>query len=78
MVRSKGEKQKEKSVREKYVAIEVKNRGKKHFITTVEGLNNFSTSAKTRHRGQGSQQEVQQKVHSFMLSGRQRFHSDAG
>ena len=32
-------------MRDKYVAIDVKNRGKKHYITTVEGLNNFSTRA---------------------------------
>ena len=29
-------------MKEKYVVIEVKNRGKKNFITTVSGLNNFS------------------------------------
>jgi translation initiation factor 1 (eIF-1/SUI1) len=31
-----------KSLKDKYVVIEVKNRGKKNFITTVSGLNNFS------------------------------------
>jgi translation initiation factor 1 (eIF-1/SUI1) len=31
------------TLKEKYIVIEVKNRGKKNFITTVSGLNNFST-----------------------------------
>lgn len=30
------------TLKEKYIVIEVKNRGKKNFITTVSGLNNFS------------------------------------
>jgi hypothetical protein len=37
-------KDKVKTLKEKYIVIEVKNRGKKNFITTVSGLNNFSTS----------------------------------
>lgn len=31
-----------KSLKDKYVVIDMKNRGKKNFITTVSGLNNFS------------------------------------
>ena len=39
----KGEKDsKLKTLKEKYIVIEVKNRGRKNFITTVSGLNNFS------------------------------------
>jgi hypothetical protein len=38
---------KAKSVKEKYVVIDVKNRGKKHYVTTVSGLDNFGTSANT-------------------------------
>jgi hypothetical protein len=38
------EKEKPKSLKEKYVVIDVKNRGKKNYITTVSGLNNFSSS----------------------------------
>jgi translation initiation factor 1 (eIF-1/SUI1) len=33
------------TLKEKYIVIEVKNRGKKNFITTVSGLNNFSIFA---------------------------------
>ena len=29
-------------MKDKYVVIDMKNRGKKNFITTVSGLNNFS------------------------------------
>ena len=35
---------KDKSIKDKYVVIEVKNRGRKHYITTVSGLNNFGNS----------------------------------
>ena len=39
---------KNKTVKEKYVVIDVKNRGKKHYTTTVSGLNNFGTSTPTQ------------------------------
>ena len=32
-----------KSVKDKYIVIEVKNRGRKNYITTVSGLHNFGT-----------------------------------
>ena len=34
---------KAKSIRDKYVVIDVKNRGRKNYVTTVSGLNNFGT-----------------------------------
>lgn len=37
------EESKGKSIKDKYVVIDVKNRGRKHYTTTVSGLNNFGT-----------------------------------
>ena len=37
------EETKAKSLKDKYVVIDVKNRGRKNYVTTVSGLNNFGT-----------------------------------
>ena len=33
-------------MKDKYIVIDVKNRGKKNFITTITGLNNFAVDTK--------------------------------
>ena len=38
------EESKAKGIKDKYVVIDVKNRGRKNYVTTVTGLNNFGTS----------------------------------
>jgi len=37
------EEAKNKGIKDKYIVIDVKNRGKKHYTTTVSGLENFGT-----------------------------------
>lgn len=72
------ENKKDKSLKDKYIVIDVKQRAKKKFTTTITGLQIFSKNMfKFRNRQQGHDEKVKQKVRLLLLGPGLRVGSDS-